>query len=368
MKYLKHLKQQGFSLIEVMIALVIGIVLLGGAINIFISNNSVYRLESELSRMQETGRFLIEVMSKEIRMAGYSGCSSRGTIDVNVMADTPPPVPFASDVAVLGFNDDGTNKWDPVLTANNKIPLYDIDGDATKDLVSDTDIINIQRADSCGATLTEGTDTAQSAQFKVNAPNGCGFKQYSVIMITDCTHAEIFAIQSNPSSGSGKETLTHSNSLNVGSFIATEYGPDSQIFKMRSNTFFVATGTATDKGGTRKSSLYQATWDPSDNNTTLTSADFSIMELADGVEDLQILYGEDTGGGNEYADEYLTANLVSDWADVRSVRINLLLRSEDDITTQPRAFTFNGANANTANDNRLRMVFSTTIALRNRLP
>lgn len=368
MKYLKHLKQQGFSLIEVMIALVIGIILLGGAVNIFISNNSVYRLESELSRMQESGRFLIEIMSKEIRMAGFSGCSSRGTIDINVMTDTPPPVSFSSDIAVLGFNDDGTDTWDPVLPANTIIALYDIDGDTTKDLVSDTDIINIQRADSCGATLTEGTQTDQSAQFKVVAPNGCGFKQYSVVMITDCTVADVFSIQSNPSSGSGKETLTHSTSLNSGNFIATEYGPDAQIFKMRSNTFFVATGTATDKGGTRKSSLYQAIWDPSDSNTNLTAADFSIMELADGVEDLQILYGEDTGGGNEYADEYLSADLVSDWADVRSVRINLLLRSEDNITTEPRAFTFNGSNVNTTNDKRLRMVFSTTITLRNRLP
>lgn len=368
MKYLKHLKQQGFSLIEIMIALVIGIVLLGGAINIFISNNSVYRLESELSRMQESGRFLIEVMSKEIRMAGFSGCSSRGSIDVNIMTTTPPPVEFSSDTAVFGFNDDGTDTWDPVLTANTMIALYDIDGDATKDLVSDTDIINIQRADSCGATLTEGTQTDKSAQFKVNAPNGCGFKQYSTVMITDCTIADVFSIQSNPSSGSGKETLTHSESLNVGNFIATEYGPDAQIFKMRSNTFFVATGTATDKSGTRKSSLYQASWDPSDGGTTLDAADFTIMELADGVEDLQILYGEDTGGGNQYADEYLSADLVSDWADVRSVRISLLLRSEDDITTEPVSFTFNSLEANTANDKRLRMVFSTTIALRNRLP
>ena len=137
---------------------------------------------------------------------------------------------------------------------------------------------------------------------------------------------------------------------------------------MRSNTFFVATGTATDKSGTRKMSLYQATWNPSDTNILLTAADFSIMELADGVEDLQILYGEDTGGGNEYADAYVSANNVANWANIRSVRVNLLLRSEDNITTQSRAFTFMGANANTGNDNRLRMVFSTTITLRNRLP
>jgi len=321
MKYLNNLKQQGFSLIEIMIALVIGIVLLGGAVNIFISNNAVYRLESELSRMQESGRFLMEVMSKEIRMAGYSGCASRGTIDVNVMADNPPPVPFSSDVAVLGFNEDGTDTWDPVLTANTIVPLYDIDGDATKDIVSGTDIINIQRADTCGASLTEDFDTTQSANMKVKAPNQCGFLQSNVVMITDCTSAEVFAIQSSPNNNSPSATLTHSSSINTGNFINTNYGPESEIFLMRSNTFFVATGTATDKSGTRKMSLYMATWLPSSNNTNLTADDFSIMELADGVEDLQILYGEDTGGGNLYADTYVSADNVADWANIRSVRI-----------------------------------------------
>jgi type IV pilus assembly protein PilW len=368
MRYLNNLKQQGFSLIEIMIALVIGIVLLGGAVNIFISNNSVYRLESELSRMQESGRFLIEVMSKEIRMSGFSGCSSRGALDINVLASTPPPVAFASDISVNGFNDDGTNTWNPVLNGNAIVPLYDIGGDATKDLVSGTDVINIQRADSCSASLTTRTTTGDGATFIVNESNQCDFEASNVVIVTDCTNADVFALHSVPSSTGGKETLTHSTTLNAGVFSTGLYDPDSQIFKMRSNTFFVATGTATDKSGTRKMSLYQATWNPSDTNILLTAADFSIMELADGVEDLQILYGEDTGGGNEYADAYVSANNVADWANIRSVRVNLLLRSEDNITTQSRAFTFMGANANTGNDNRLRMVFSTTITLRNRLP
>lgn len=370
MKYLKHQKQQGFSLIEIMIALVIGIVLLSGAVSIFISNNHVYRLESELSRMQESGRFLIEVISKEIRMAGFSGCSSRGTIDVHTMTKTPPPVDFSGDNAVFGFDDSGADTWDPVLTDNLKITVYDIDGDSTRDIVSNTDVINIQRADTCGASLADDFDTTQSANLKVNGDNTCGFTQYGTVMITDCVSAEIFTIQNNPGTdiSADKQTLTHSANLNNGNFIQTAFGPDSQIFKMRSNTFFVAVGSATDKGGTAKSSLYLSSWNPSDNNSDLTSDDYSILELADGVEDMQILYGEDTGGGNEYADTYVDASAVADWSNIRSVRVSLLLRSEDDITTEARPFIFSGADANTSNDKRLRMAFSTTITIRNRLP
>ena len=104
MKYLNNLKQQGFSIIEIMIALVIGMVLLGGAVSIFISNNSVYRLESELSRMQESGRFLIDIMSKEIRMAGFSGCSSRGTVTTNVLANDAVALSFGSANAITGYD------------------------------------------------------------------------------------------------------------------------------------------------------------------------------------------------------------------------------------------------------------------------
>jgi hypothetical protein len=139
------------------------------------------------------------------------------------------------------------------------------------------------------------------------------------------------------------------------------------MLKMVSDIFFVATGTATDKSDTQKMSLYQATWEPSDSNTTLEVTDFSIMELADGVEDLQILYGEDTSG-SVYADIYVSADAVTDWSGIRSVRVSFLLRSEDNITSESRPFIFNGEDANTENDKRLRMVFTTTIALRNRLP
>ena len=363
MKYLKHKTQQGFSLIEVMVAMVIGMVLLGGAISIFISNKGVYRLESELSRMQESGRFIIDFMSNEIRMAGYNGCASRGDVEPNVMANNPPPLAIQNDNAVLGF-DGSAGVWDPVIPANISIPMYDIDGVAAKDLALNTDVLNIMRVDQCGAYLT-GNWVVTNANLQVTAPNSCGFNQNQAVIVTNCATADVFQIVSNPGNNGPTVTLTHSNSGNTGNFLGTAYGPpDAHISVPRSNSFFIALNDA------GENALYMAEWGSTDGDAIVNIADFSIYELTDGVQDMQILYGEDTGGGggNQYADAYLDASAVADWSNIRSVRINLLLQSNDNITTEPRAFTFNGANANTGNDNRLRMAFSTTVALRNRLP
>ncbi|MEH6576686.1 MAG: PilW family protein [Amphritea sp.] len=64
------LQQQGFSLIELMIASVIGLLLLSAVLATFISSSRTYRLQESMSRVQESGRFVLEMMSVDIREAG----------------------------------------------------------------------------------------------------------------------------------------------------------------------------------------------------------------------------------------------------------------------------------------------------------
>ncbi len=144
--------------------------------------------------------------------------------------------------------------------------------------------------------------------------------------------------------------------LNTADTLSRDYDTDTQVSVYRSSVFYIATENG-------NPALFQGTWDPGD--TTATN-NFQTLMLADNVEDMEILYGEDTTD-NGAVDAYSTANAVIDWENVRSVRIDLLLRSMDNVTGEPRAFTFNGANANTGNDHRLRIRHSITITLRNRL-
>jgi type IV pilus assembly protein PilW len=89
---------------------------------------------------------------------------------------------------------------------------------------------------------------------------------------------------------------------------------------------------------------------------------------------MQILYGENTNDdNNSAADRFVPADQVSNWDNVVSIRIALLVQSlEDNLVNAPQSYTFNGVlyNGTTGNganppDKRLRRVFTTTINLRN---
>ncbi len=66
--------QSGMTLVEIMIALLIGVFLLGGILQIFVSGKQTNRMQENLSRLQENGRFAIGFLSRDIRMAGFWGC------------------------------------------------------------------------------------------------------------------------------------------------------------------------------------------------------------------------------------------------------------------------------------------------------
>ncbi len=65
-------RQRGFTLIELMIASLIGVIVMGGIMNLFITTNRSVALSDALSKNQDTGRFAMEFLTKFIRQAGYT--------------------------------------------------------------------------------------------------------------------------------------------------------------------------------------------------------------------------------------------------------------------------------------------------------
>jgi type IV pilus assembly protein PilW len=65
------MQEKGFTLIELMIAIVLGLLLIAGVMTVFVSTKQGYRLENGLSLMQSTGRATLDLLSREIMMAGY---------------------------------------------------------------------------------------------------------------------------------------------------------------------------------------------------------------------------------------------------------------------------------------------------------
>lgn len=71
---MKH--QSGFSLIELMVAIVIGSLLIIGVTELFSSSFRSGLSSSELARMQENGRIALEVIGADARRAGFRGCTA----------------------------------------------------------------------------------------------------------------------------------------------------------------------------------------------------------------------------------------------------------------------------------------------------
>jgi type IV pilus assembly protein PilW len=74
-------QQNGMTLIEIMIALLLGVFLLAGVIQIFISSRETNRVQEALSRLQENGRFAMDFIGRDIRMADYRACDNKGFLE-----------------------------------------------------------------------------------------------------------------------------------------------------------------------------------------------------------------------------------------------------------------------------------------------
>jgi prepilin-type N-terminal cleavage/methylation domain-containing protein len=79
-------KQYGMTLIELMVALAIGMFLMIGAITVFMQSRTTFRVTESLARMQENGRFALEALEPDIRMAHYWGLSTMTTSVTNRVA------------------------------------------------------------------------------------------------------------------------------------------------------------------------------------------------------------------------------------------------------------------------------------------
>jgi type IV pilus assembly protein PilW len=338
-------RQTGMTLIEIMIALLIGAFLLGGVLQIFIGSKQTYRMQENLFRLQENARFAMYFLSKDIRRAGLLGCPSLRTMSPlpNVVSEVPAVPP----------------PTDPITRADIMVSGADsIDGNwnagacgAGGNCIPGSDAISINYSENCGGSLTTAMANSGSS-IQISASNTCNVNNNDALLVSNCSSADIF-----------RSTST-GNSINHQA-LNNAYGTDAELFVYHAYTYFIRVSTSGDPGR----SLWRL------DNTTASGTGTNPIELIEGVEDMQILYGVDTEAdasglnGDGTPNYYVTASDVAatDWPKVISIRISLLVATLDDnVASQNLPYTFNGATM-APSDRKIRRVFNTTIALRNRL-
>tara|TARA_R110001592_G_scaffold363300_1_gene683479 strand:- start:63991 stop:64791 length:801 start_codon:yes stop_codon:yes gene_type:complete len=72
-------RQRGLSLIELMIAMVLGLLLIAGALQMMLTSQTIHQTTDTLSRIQENGRFALSFLTKSTRMGGYNSSEDEAT-------------------------------------------------------------------------------------------------------------------------------------------------------------------------------------------------------------------------------------------------------------------------------------------------
>lgn len=318
--------QKGFSLVELMVAVVISLFLIAGVVQVYISNKSTYRFGEAMSRLQENGRFALEYMATEIRMADFWGCANMATVQNNLVTTAPGYIDYTAGGIIGVDNPTGT-----------------------------PDEITINGAIDRGLTVQPPYMPNVSAAIFVLEPSGLAIDD--VILVSDCLNGDIFQItnlQQGTGANSGKESAVHNSGTgtigNLSNNLSKTYKGDASIYVMNSKRFTV------ENNGQNVPALF------------VRENGGPRQELVDHVQDMQILYGEDTNvPGDGVPNRYVTRGAVGDMEAVTAIRIMLLLRSgEDNVLDAPQTYSFNGGAPVTAADRRLRQVYTATINIRNR--
>ena len=330
-------KERGFTLIELMIALLLGLLVMGAAISLFLSNRQAYSATEGLGRVQENVRFAFELMARDLREVGANPCGRHIPV-VNVVTDSSTNwwTDLNSEVDASG---ELVNPWQGTLqafTGTQDMPGVTV-GSAPAQRVGGTEAIQFNSTDDAVYSVT-GHDLATTT-IRLSTPNH-NVENDSLIIVCDARQASIFRAASvsgaNISHAVGGSNCTENLGLPADCATATPYTyqPNAMLARLGGAQWYIGNG----RDGT---SLYQSRINADGSGVTR-------QEVVEGVESLDFEFLEDG------AVDYVATSAVSSWADVLAVRLTLGMRTE--------------AQGGTTDGQPLRRTLSHVVSLRSRNP
>ena len=336
---------RGFSLVELMVAMTLSLMLLGGIVAIFSSSRASYETTDRLSRIQENGRYALDQVVTDIRSAGFVGCARVPTY-VSSSLNTATDVKWNFlDSSIRGYQFISTNSYSPTIAAAD-IPSA----------ADNSDVLVVRRPKRDAQPLRLQADMgAGSANLTVPNTTSSGLNADDIALLYSCEAQAVFQVRSF--SGG---VITHA--VGGGSATAPGNASGDVNFAFRRNAEVVPVETviyyirASSTGAVGATSL----WRRIGANTP--------EELIEGVEQMQLRFGVDTTGDSR-VDTYVTANSVTDWNAVYSVEVALLVRSLEEygLDLDRETYQLLDASIPAPNDRRMREVFTATVGIRNRM-
>ncbi|WP_299197727.1 PilW family protein [uncultured Amphritea sp.] len=312
---LQNKHQTGFSLIELMIALVLGLFIIGGVMAVFIGSSASFSSNESLSRVQENGRFALEILAEDLRNTGNKGLCWNSVVDVINTADSDYEADaYDLDDPIKGWTDDAGTFFDGTLNgykAGTDLVLVKHAAESSDAVVS----VDIAKTDTI-FNITGGV--VPGAIILLSDAAGCDLFQNTAALNTSTVERAAGGVTIGNKSVAAQE-LSHDYSVSSGNIV--------EISKLSSTLYYIGSGTTTA------------------NALRSMSFDYGVasdQELIEGVTNMSVLYGIVSGAGPALG--YSADANGGSWDDVDAVRVTL-----------------------TVEDGNISQDFSTTVALRNRL-
>lgn len=339
--------QAGLSLIEIMVALLLGALLILGISQTFISNSQSFRLNEASARTQETGRVASDVLARALRNAGYFGCFPVNGINNNLDQSSGAYEQTLHDYQLAGITADEDFR-----------PEEAVDG---------ADFFMVSGVRGGGVSIAASEKVLSAADIKVT--NTGGLAAGDIVFITDCEFGDIFQLSGVPGGGAarklvasesgspGNDFSTNSPPGCVNNCLSAVYNEGARIMRAYNEVYYIG------ENGEGERALF------------FRDASGNSYELVAGVRDMRVRYGKGTraGGVDSWED---AGGIGSDWSGVIAVQISLLVRGgESNVVDEPQALCYPGWQACdgasvpliTASDRRLYRVYTFTTNLRNRI-
>ncbi|HEY2558441.1 MAG TPA: PilW family protein [Caldimonas sp.] len=346
-------RARGVTLVELMVGMAVGLFVVLVAISIFVSTRTLHAVGSSSTRMSENARLAMDVLQSDIRNAAFVGCRP-------LLNDAPTIVLLAGDggflstaVGMIGYRGTGST-FSPALTG----PLAAFP--AASAPLPTSDVLSLRvAADMPGLGIVGTMATTVAAPLVAASAPTNTLASGDIVLVASCKASSMFQVtEANPAQTG---ILNHAiggafSPGNATDDIQQRFRTDATVYKMETRHYYVAPSVI--RPGTN--SLWRI----------VVPGPVVPVEVASGVDRLAITYGVDGAAtaGQQNVDRYLTADAVTAWDKVVTVRLQMLVATaKDGVSRTSQSITFAGSTI-AFTDHRLRSVLSEVVTVRNGAP
>lgn len=357
--------ERGFSLVELLVAMTLGLILISSMITVFSANRRSTELNAAMANLQESARFALDAIARDVRMSGYQGCLDVNSGTITIRAKSAP----TSDLRLTSTSGSvvkSASEWDPE-------PLPGFDEPTENPAVLGTHTLQVQFGDAETTTLASqmSFDGAVSPNGPLELSAPIGLESGDLAIIANCDSGDLFSVSAVGADGL---TVDHADTVNTSGSLTRPYGDEQTIAQTRvmrfsSHIYYVGdTGRRNDSEQPIRA-LYR-------QSLPYGSSDNPPIELVEGVEDMRVAFGiRQSSGALRFVDAQDSLYAPER---VESVQIGLLMSSWEAIAGQDDTSTYVLAGHSIAasddpsaadthpEDRRLRLAFNTTVKIRNR--